>query len=389
MPQVWAFAVAVAFVPGIYGAPFWQRWLIIAAGLAFVPYDLRRFSPLMLGCMAALLIWGALGLIWTPALYNGVFLLMAWAATFAVAIAVASLSDQARDGLLIAFAAGLALSSVLAIGQVFFGVTLVPQEMPPGGTFFSPEVFAETTAPVFVWCLVKRKWLLAALLAVGLILCHERAAAICAALGLLYAAPLPRFVKIALLIALGTAGFVAVDFHNVASASQRVLFWGTAVLSLTWRGGGLGWWFQAHPFPFEEYVHSDLLQAFVELGAPALALVALCAVLWDQSTAGVADRAMALVVGAETVVSFPLHMPAAAFVFAVAAGALARHRLPWRMAALSRRMDDGLDRGWAGAPFGSSLHAGRSGGGGIPVRSAPAQHAQLPARGVGQNAAAV
>ena len=41
MFALWGFAVATAFLPSIYAAPFLPRWWMVAIGLAFVPFNLR------------------------------------------------------------------------------------------------------------------------------------------------------------------------------------------------------------------------------------------------------------------------------------------------------------------------------------------------------------
>jgi hypothetical protein len=176
-----------------------------------------------------------------------------------------------------------------------------------------------------------------------------------------------------LLIVLALCGIAAL-FLRPQSADHRIVLWGASVLSMTPLGRGLGWWFQAHPFPTEEYVHSDLLQTMLELGMiPGLALILIPILLWWKGVADVAVRATFCALLLEAVVSFPLHFPATSFLFAAVAGALARRNPDPCRAGLHGGTLHGLSAQWA-RPSDSRISAyERRRSELIPVRSALAE----------------
>jgi len=377
MFALWGFAVATAYVPGIYSAPYMPRYWAIAIGLALVAkLDLAAIDEKILWCIGVLLLWSGLTLLWSPALYGG-GLSVALMALFCLCIvASAAMTAAQRSLLLRGFALGMAISAVVGLSQKYLGLNEIPQGAPPGGLFFNSEVLAETCAPIAVWCALQKDkiwWCVAGLLAVIVLASGERIGCAVLALGLIYGLVQHRGWRFALFTALAVAGALSL-FLKAQSADQRIMYWGTALMSSSFAGSGVGWWFQAHPFPHEEYVHSDVLQSIVEIGLGSVALVAIGVLAW-RGRGTRAERAMFLALVVETLVSFPLHMPATSFLLAVAAGGLCCRRSDIRVAGLSVRARDGLGVRWAAA----CARAVSFGGAGfralVPVRSALAQHA--------------
>jgi hypothetical protein len=398
MFALWGFAVATAYVPGIYSAPYMPRYWVIALGLAACArLDLKALDEKLLWCMGVLLLWSALTLLWTPALYGGALSVAFMAIFCLIVIASASATASQRNAVLSGFAVGMAVSTVLAVGQRLFGLTWIPQGAVPGGLFFNCEVLGETLAPVAVWCaIVSRErndngavnfWpiLAAIVLSVGVLLTQERIAIAVLAVGLTYGLVCDWRVRSAIFGLIGVVGIIAVVEHGALSADTRIMYWGTAIRSFTFFGSGIGWWFQAHPFPHEEYVHSDVLQSVVEIGFAAAALVALPVLaFWNGGSR--AERAACVALCIEAVVSFPLHMPATLFVFAVLTGALCSRRADVRVSGLSRREDHADGDRQQAAYGGRILGSLRRGGALVPVRSAFAQYADhdpKPCEGIG------
>lgn len=342
-----AFIVGVAYWPGIYGAPFMPRWWVIAVGLPLVSrLDPRELDPLVLSCLVGALGWGALTLVWTPHLFGGTlaWLQMLW---LAAAMIAAAGTDNA-ERMIAALAAGVAVSSGMVLLQVA-GISLVNPVGAPVGLFWNTEVFAELAAPLWVWALFRRRWVLHSAMLVPIVVCQSRVAVIVALAGALYGWRAPRrWIKPVAVLLLLLLVVVIVGGFKVPTADQRLLLWGTAVRSVTLFGRGLGWWFSAHPFPFEEYAHSDVLQAFVELGWAGLFLVVLgLIVLVRMMDRGyVAERAAFVAVAIETVVSFPLHLPANGFLVAVLAGHLAGRRAVVRKQRPQRSADRRAHARW-------------------------------------------
>ena len=374
--RLWGFAVAAAFVPGMYAAPFLPRWWAICLGLVFVPrLDPRTVDERMLWAMGIIVVWSALTLLWSPALFGGAFALFCLGLFAVVAIAAANLKSQERDQILAAFGWGVVLSTAFGVAQKF-GYQGLPQSFPPGGLFYNPEVFAEAAAPIFVWALFSRRWTLTVCLGLGVAICHEHIASFIAIVGVICFVVRPTKWQIALIALAILIGIISLATRP-GSADTRLLYWATALRSLSFAGGGLGWWFQAHPFPFEEYVHSDLLQAGVEIGLAALLWPLVFVFAWHRSAAGRAERALLLACVLECVVSFALHMPATLFLCAVATGAVACRDAAVRVAQPPGRDPDAVDPRWQSA-FGRRLsdNLGRSGAA-LSVRSALARFAHL------------
>ena len=383
MFALWGFAVATAFLPSIYAAPFLPRWWMVAIGLAFVPFNLRAVDERVLWCLGIGILWSGLTLLWSPVLDGGM-MPVAFLVLFAlVIIASASSTETDRSNGLSGFALGMLLSAGIALAQKYFGLTGIIQAgvNTPVGLFFNPEVFAETAAPIAVWCVLQKS---NAHRAIGVIIAaaacctFERLAIFGLTAGLIYG--LIRSWKVSLVIfsALAVAGFCSM-YLKVFDSNERILLWATALRSITFTGRGVGWWYQAHPFGREEYVHGDALQLLVECGLPGLAVIAVPVLAWFGKGSR-AERACFLVCAIEFVASFPLHMPATAFVFAVAAGALVARHADLHLSQLSVRKADDLDLGWQAARA-VGIHRGskwRSGM--VSVRSACAQYAGLGAR---------
>jgi hypothetical protein len=392
----WGFAVAAAFLPGIYSAPFLPRWWVLAIGLAFVPrFDLRLIDERVLWCFGATLLWGALTLMWTPALYGGALLLAFLMLFCLVAIASASATSEQRAFALSGFAAAMLVSAAIAFAQRFFDYHGVPQGVPglPAGLFFNTEVLAEAAAPIAVWCALQWRDPVYAITAVVLILllivAQERVALAVLMIGCAYGLIGSTRWRLAVFALIAIAGFAAL-FAKISSADQRVLLWSTAAMTILRAGDlpaaltnimghGIGWWFQAHPFPQEEYVHSDALQFFVELGVFAVPLCAIPAVAWwgPRTPGDIPARAAFLALVVESVVSFPLHMPATCFLFAVLTGALATRRADVRLPGLSGGIDNDDDPRWQAAQRGILRHDGQRSLGVVSVRSAHPQHADV------------
>ena len=371
---LWGFGVAIAFVPGMYAAPFLPRWWAICLGLVSVPsLNALALDERVLWIMGPMMIWAALTLLWTPGLFGGAFLLFCLALFCVVAVASANLKQSPRDVMFASFGWGIAVSCVLAVPQ-FFGHSPVPQMMPPGGLFYNPEVFAEAAALAFVWALFAQRFVLAAVLALGIALCHEHIATFIAVAALVWffvRSPQWRALVLSTIVMVGIVSLTT----RLGSAETRIVYWWTAIYSLSFSGAGLGWWFQAHPFPFEEYVHSDLLQSGVELGLAALAWPLAFGFAFRGSAATRAEKALLMACILEFTVSFPLHMPATLFVSAVAAGAVACRHADVCVAQLSGRNLDADAVRWPGS-FGRRLSERVAGSrAALSVRSALAQFA--------------
>lgn len=379
-----AFVVAAVFVPGILGMAWSPRWWAVAVLVPLLtnvdPRDLWR--PVRL-CLLAGFAWAAFSIAWSPEPQHALLDLY-FVALLTLTMAAAAGTDD-LEPVLAAFGWGVAVSSALAVGQAL-GWHPLPGPAAPAGTFLNPEVLAELAAPMAAWAAFKGRGALAAAMVVPVILCGSRIAPAAALIGLAAGwrgAPAFRFAAVGAIFggALLAVAFAAPD--KLASGASRIILWISATHSVAPLGRGLGWWVAAHPGPIERFAHSDLLQAVVELGAGAALFLAVPILLikrWAAAEPG--ERAACAAIAFESIVSFPLHLPASGFLACVLAGGLARARPAVRLAEHAGGADagDGVRRpaplGGAMGPGGhdrlpgDAARPGRGGGGalGSPAR---------------------
>lgn len=347
-----AFVVAAVYIPNIFSAASMPRWWAIAIGLPLVSnLDPRKLPFPIAVCLAAGLMWAAISLLWSPDLQAGALgLLMLVLLCLAM---IAAAGEEDLDLTIEAFGWGLSISCALAVPQ-WLGWSPVAQVAAPAGLFMNSEVLAEVAAPVLVWALLGRRWVLANILMIPLALCHSRIAVLAAFAGLLWAwQPASAWLKGTVIAGMAIAAGSSVTMLGIekfAGAMDRMVLWGAAVQSITIPGRGLSWWAAAHPGPYEELAHSDLLQMMVEIGIGALPLLVVPIMILSWRSAGkTAERAALAAFCLEGLVSFPVHLPASGFLAAVLAGSLARCRADVRASRLAGGIITDRDIRWSAA----------------------------------------
>lgn len=184
------------------------------------------------------------------------------------------------------------------------------------------EIWAECVAPLVLFLLARKDFLLAGLLLVGI--WPSRIGFICVGTGLLVF-PAWRLLAtgIVLLAPLLTMFFPG----KIASALGRFGGWEWGWSQLSWSGRGLGWMstgkFGQTFLEGRELVHSDLLRLSIELGVGVFVLAGTMA--WILSRPGVLASRLALAgLMLESIVSFPLHFPLGSGLAALWAGQLVK-----------------------------------------------------------------
>lgn len=314
------FLVAVVYWPGILEPSTLPRWLVLAIGLPLVSrLDPRAIAPPIWGQLCAGLIYAAASVFWSPDHGEGLlqfFFLLILALAFVAAAGLESL-----DGVMTGLALGIGVSSALCVAQLA-GWSPIMHLNVPSGLFYNREALAELAAPVAVWAILRRRWWLAVLSGFPLLVCQSRIAVLAAALGLLYAWRAALWAKLTALafIALAASMSVWADASKVLSAETRIAIWRGAVKSMTLFGRGLGWFWDVSPY---QYAHSDVLQAFDELGIGALFFASIPVLIFMRQRGSRDERMVYVTASIILALSFPLHQPAAGFVFAVLSGYLA------------------------------------------------------------------
>jgi hypothetical protein len=342
------FAVAAAYWPALPDAALVPRWALIALALPFVStLDPRNLPILLRYAVGFLVVIATLSLIGSPDARSGTLDLFYIVILCGVMLLGAELDSL--DDVMVGMALGLMPSVALCVWQYLGGWSPVPVRG-PAGFMFNSEVLAELCALVAAWCCVSRRWVLAAFAAVPVALCGSRIGAFAAAAAILYGFRPPArwlFPGTIILLMLGTASIVSLGPEKFTFALHRAMIWIAMGAAVTPLGNGLGWFATVHPA--EAFGHSDVLQAFAEIGIAASALAAIPLLAFMSNRGTHAERALFVAVCIEAMVSFPLHLPASGFVAALVAGYLVSVRGVVCLEQRRRRVGDGagLQRAFA------------------------------------------
>lgn len=341
----WGFLVSVAFTPGLMSAAIVGRWAVIGLGVPLVA-ELRLKAPLIVqAAVAAGVAWSAASLIATPDTMDGLlflFFMVVLVGAMGAASQAASLTP-----LLSGMCWGLLVSGGFCLAKAA-GYPLVAENNAGGyaGLFYNAEVLVELAAPLVVWAAAKRKWHLAAIGLLPIVMNQSRLAFLVVIFGLavVYWPRAWRWRVItalgALALAAAVVGYLTIYGGKFGGGALRLAMWYGTALAITPAGRGLGWYRSTHMT--EEFGHSDFLQALAELGIGAL-FFAVIIVYALRNRRDIAEKAAFVAICAEMALSFPLHVPASAFLIAVLAGYLVRDCGDVHVLQSNGRVDDDSD----------------------------------------------
>ena len=367
---VWGFLVAGAFIPTIMSAAVVGRWAVIAMGVPLVAPLRLKVPPVIQMALAMGVAWCAASMFITPDVMDA-SLQFFFMILLIGAMGAASQLDT-LDDLISGMCWGLALSSAFCLIAISGHRLVAESGMDTGyaGLFYNREVLAEFAAPLLVWAIIKHHWFLAAAAALPLAVNSSRIS-VAAVIVALAAAYWPRSTRArVILAAIVLAALVAVvvyytgQRHKLGTGAIRLAIWLSTIWSITPLGNGFGWYRFAN---VEEFAHSDVLQAFAEIGIGALCF-AIIPIYALRNRGDHAERAAFIVICIELVVSFPLRVPGTAFLAAVLAGYLVRDRVAVRRV----QFDGGIQDGENSERFAEVWNADHVRGGcrnfGIPFR---------------------
>jgi hypothetical protein len=373
---IWAFLVAVAFIPNIMSAAIVGRWATIAIGIPLVARIEFKFPFIVQFLLAMGFAWSAASVLYAPDRMDSLlqlFFMLMLIGVMGAASQVKSL-DDAMTGLCIG--AGI---SALFCAAALAGHQLVDQGSAfYAGLFYNSEVLSEFAAPLLVWSIVKRRWIFVPVTVLPLMVNNSRVALIAVTAALLIVHwPKERknqalLIAGALLVSFGALYYFTTFNYKLGSAALRVSIWLSTAMAIDIPGHGIGWYRASHIT--EEFAHSDVLQAIAELGLGALcfAVIPFYALFRNRGT-HVAERAAFIVVCVELVISFPLHVPASAFVAALLAGYLVSRSPDVRVVRSEGGIYDGADGEWHSPVWGYAFDRGRFRSFMVPVRCAAAR----------------
>lgn len=383
--SVLGFAVTIAYWPSILSAAFVPRWAAIAVGVPLVskmdprelPEQIRWMLLFLLGVAAISTTWASPD---PMTGYQELFYIALLCLAFTAAAGLDSLDDVMT---------GVGVGAILCAFLMLFEISGTSDQgrdglygQAPTALFYNSEVFAEFSAIVFVWALLRPRPLIAAAAFLPIMFCQSRISIAIAAAAALYAfRPSSKWLTAVLTIGLliACAGLIyAFGENRLGSAGQRFILWGATIMAWTQFGHGLGWFQTVHPTL--QFAHSDALQAVAELGIGAFTLLLIPFMALRRNRGNNAERAAFIAVCFEVVVSFPLHFPASGFVAAMLAGYLVSDR---RLVLLGDHVsgtENGLRFQRTDAANERFAFPSRRRGGQIPVRFTPALGQNLRAR---------
>jgi hypothetical protein len=258
--------VATCFIPGYVGAAVPTQWALLSIVL---PFSLWRSGVLNLGHFAglAVLAWSAISILWAPNPWDagyGLWIAGIWALSFWLGTTM-SYPVHLWQGL----AAGLSISSVVAIFQHFGYQPVVMAGESPAGLLFNSTLLGACCALVLIALWTQRQWLWMPGLLPGLYLANSRGAYLI----LVLVAIAHYSWKLALtLLVLG--GFFLIYWIGQSdgdSDAKRLVIFGATFRASHWLGNGIGsfntfYILLGNEILYPGRAHNDYLQLWFELG---------------------------------------------------------------------------------------------------------------------------
>lgn len=367
------FFLTALVIPGFPSGALVGRWGLLALGAATLLFktELPKSAWALLAYLAVMTWWG-------PVWYEAVNLYIHAIFLVVLYCYAARLEDLRR--IAIGVGLGIALNSVVAVGQAYLGWQFIPQITPGSGLYFNRNIASEGAAMALALAVGYRMWWLipgtlptlmlgsrAPLVALGVAgaIAVYRYSKFYAALAIL----LPILLAVAWVQSHGDVVYAGI----LDTLKQRLGTWYDAAYGFTLLGRGLGSWiidfpmFQQHTSTLElrwENAHNDTVQLLFELGIGGAILVA--TFLFRLATSERNPAFYALVVFAvESIFEFPLYQPVTGAIMAVCAGFLFSRSTPIRDLVVRR----GLSVRDGDADTAGDLH--RPGGSTVPADAGP------------------
>lgn len=325
-----AMLVPAAYLPGVVSTTTMGRWGLMSLASAWFIVTLKDVTMTPSHWMGlAFLVWCAVSFFWTPSPWDTAGELLRLALLAVVFVAASGIADLGRFSS--ALALGVLLSAPFAVAE-FLGVEpVVKYGHAISGLFGNRDMLAEIATASSILCLFRRQWILGALILALAASTGSREVPLMLLASVTFYALTQRWFLVIALAAVLACVLAYADSalaHRFSSMNMRLDIWETTILNVSLIGYGLGSY--ATLVPYFEFAHSEILQYAFELGAGSLFLWGVFLYATDplRPSGQTAERATLAALFASCVVSFPLHMPATAFLIAALAGYLSgcRHR---------------------------------------------------------------
>lgn len=316
--------VAICFVPGYVGASIPVQWAVLSCILPLGLWRRGSIGPVTWAGLS-LLLWSAISLLWTPNVYDSAYGL--W--IFSICALALWLGTTIHDfrPLLAGLAAGVTVSSAIAIAQALGFTPVMSSSSIPSGLFYNSTVLGATSALLIVALLTHHQFKWVPGLLPALLLSQSRGAFV-----ILGAVFLTNFLRPLWVLAICLVGFAALTISPSPSDIQRLMLWGVAGRELNLWGHGIGsfatylyynpneYYLKATGLFQAGYVHNDYIQLWFELGIGAVAAYFIYAICLTQRESTLWSTFFGFAILG--LFYFPLYCPLTAFIGMVAAGRL-------------------------------------------------------------------
>lgn len=333
------FGVITIYIPGVIGASISTGWLF----LIIVTPILLLYCDLKLGLGFLFLCYATISLAWSKTLNIAYFQLLqiiALGCVFVIGQNVKSL-----EAIFKGLALGLGVSAIAAIAQKlgYFGVYTLNNQI--AGLFINPNIYSEISAILLISLLVLKLWWLIPLTLPGLVLAPSRTAILALGVGLILWAWRRNKLHgvVALVVSLVIGLLIYQSKFNIGSISERFDLWIDTIKGFTLLGNGVGSYEILFPLYAEhintelarpKYAHNDLLNLIYEFGIGSLLILM---VLFNAFKSGREETAILATVFIVSLFTYPLHVPATAFIAFLVAGYVIGNHDTYRNSGIDRR----------------------------------------------------
>jgi hypothetical protein len=327
--------VTLVYIPNLTGSGVLTGWPFLAAFLAvFLPWRKVAMSTSLNLLGLGFLAWAGLSLAWTENIYDGIGALANWiilGMAYYYGSSIAR-SEHVYFGFCVGVTICVAVAASQSLGYDPIGAT-DDFRSNVSGLYVNSTIFGAVVALALTSALFGGMWWFVPIGMLGLYLSGARGPAIAFLLiALIGVWKWSRGLALILCVPAALyAGAVFLQKNDLThTTTLRVAYWLDTAEALTWRGAGVGSFFQSYPDLAKrtdvvksrpEHPYSDPLEIVFELGVGSLLLWTLLILLLEVP---LADR---YILGTFLLISlsyFPLAFPPCAFIAAFAAGRLAR-----------------------------------------------------------------
>lgn len=315
------FILAIAYVPFISGASMAGRWAVMAIAFAYFAQSPRFTLATTLG-----IVWIICITINATDHPESLYAIYTWAIITCGYCAKIELNSGLKG-----LAYGVVISALFMVPQQF-GWKGIEQTIWPAGLFTNKNFLAEISLLALIGAIHTRQWFCIPLLAMAVVLPQSKGVYVAAWVALImFTWGYSRYAAVFMAALLINTAVLFVAYGNLHTLNHRVNIWQDTIDAITLFGHGTGMFRVEFPQfaattdtigSRPANAHNDWLELVFEHGALSAVFAAFyAAILWQANKL---ERILLGTIAVLSLAAFPLHNPATAFVFALAAGSAGR-----------------------------------------------------------------